>query len=234
MKNSIFKSFHFVSAIFIFLLAFSFAICAVTPRNCDKAFVFFDLGDTLIDTHTHDYNPMFLHQNTLEHLNLLKANGHPLGLITDVPESWGRDQTDVLKIKDYFTAKLKRLINFIDGHYPSDKSSWLGPKFNWAFFGSFEPRDQKNSLDNMRFNGRIILPLKTSERKRNGGTIMYQRARLLAAQMHCEAIYETADDKEIEPAYHAGLIPFWVGHEFPDSYFMPLDKIKAIVESRRH
>ena len=82
MKNSIFKSFHFVSAIFIFLLAFSFAICAVTPRNCDKAFVFFDLGDTLIDTHTHDYNPMFLHQNTLEHLNLLKANGHPLGLIT--------------------------------------------------------------------------------------------------------------------------------------------------------
>ncbi len=215
-------------------LALQFGFHTVTANECAKAFIFFDLGETLIDTNSHDFNPMFIKPGALEHLQLLNEHGYPLGLITDVPENWGSDQPDVLKIRDFHTAKFKRLLNFTEGIYASDKSSWIGPKFNWTFFGTFENRTSPKDDANLKFWGRVILPYKTSERKKNGGVVMFQRARQLATQMGCQAVYETSEGTEIEPAYSQGLIPYWVGHEFKNSHFLPIDKIQDIVKSRQH
>ncbi len=215
----------------IFLAPVIGAFNAILPHSCNKAFIFFDLGDTLIDTHTHDYNPMFAMPGALAHLRELNSLGYPLGIISDVPESWGRDQLDVAKIKDYPTAKFKRLLNFIDGVYSGDRSSWLGPKFEWSLFGIFENREKTEGDSSLKFFGRVILPFKTSERKKNGSVIMYQRARLLAAQSSCQAIYETSDQNELNPAKKAGLITYLVGEKSDGEFYLPIAKIGTLLKA---
>ncbi len=148
----------------------------------------------------------------LEYLKALHDKAYPLGLISDVPESWGRDKPELNLIKDYQTAKLKRLLGFIDGIYPEDHASWIGPRFEWSYF-----------------QGHVILPFKTADRKKNGGHIMYERARLLAAQQNCPAIYETSEKKEIEPARGAGLIPYLNGSD-SESFYLPAEKIETLIK----
>lgn len=68
------------------------------PVDCGRGWIFFDLGNTLIDTSTADrtrYMP-----GALEYLRTLKDTGFHLGLITNIPATWGdSDEERVLTLR---------------------------------------------------------------------------------------------------------------------------------------
>src|SRR4051812_25113627 len=90
---------------------------AAAPLACP--FVYIDLGQTLVDTSTNNYNPMFYLKvdpsfsdhdrfpSAKEYVEaLVSETRSPLGMIVDVPEAWGSSQDPPLEpVSDYMTAK---------------------------------------------------------------------------------------------------------------------------------
>ncbi len=76
----------------LILILIGSSCSTLTPRttsNCAHPWVFFDLGDTLIDTkggafHEVDYLP-----GASDLLKKFKAEGYRIGLISNIPEGWG-------------------------------------------------------------------------------------------------------------------------------------------------
>jgi len=89
-------------------------------KSCDHAVVFFDLGDTIVDTKTHDFKKILYYLQTKNYLYQLKDDGHELGLIVDVPESWG----------DTHEKKMKKLVSFITGLWGDERYE----DFDWSDF----------------------------------------------------------------------------------------------------
>lgn len=88
--------------------------------------VFFDLGEVLIDTH--DSRHLQFMPGAETYLQNMHAAGFRLGLITNVPESWG-STTD---------EKIEHLKGFV-------AQNWSGPReFPWAMFEQIHvpPRDE--------------------------------------------------------------------------------------------
>ncbi|MGZ3782312.1 MAG: hypothetical protein ACXVCY_16800 [Pseudobdellovibrionaceae bacterium] len=86
-------------------------------KNVEKmSWIYFDLGDTIIDTkdmkHLHYFN------GAREYLEDLKRNGFKIGLITNIPETWGVDYQEKYN-------RLKKVIS--DGWTEADA-------FDWAVF----------------------------------------------------------------------------------------------------
>ncbi|MGK5085442.1 hypothetical protein WDW37_19310 [Bdellovibrionota bacterium FG-1] len=72
---------------------------ASASGNCGKGWVYFDLGDTLIDTH--DWDHLKYLQGAHDYLNSLKSAGFHLGLIVNIPEKWGDTESKkIAKLKD--------------------------------------------------------------------------------------------------------------------------------------
>jgi hypothetical protein len=90
---------------------------AQTP-GCGSGWVYFDLGDTLIDTR--DWNHLKYLPQALDYLHALKRAGFRLGMITNVPQSWGATHDEKL-------ARLKQDI----------ASTWAeATPFEWDAFDS--------------------------------------------------------------------------------------------------
>ncbi len=110
----------------LFLLLFSTASNgSQSARPCTKAWVFFDLGNTIVDTRTYNYEKIFYIPGALEYLNELKHKGYKLGLIINIPEEWGQT----------YSKKIKALKDFI-------QASWTDPQpMTWELFnaGIFVP-----------------------------------------------------------------------------------------------
>ncbi|MER5969628.1 hypothetical protein ABT112_07800 [Streptomyces sp. NPDC002055] len=89
--------------------------------------VYFDLGETLV--HTAEDKSISYMPGAAAHLRALRARNIPVGLITNVPSSWGA--TDAER-----AAELKRVID----------KDWKGSRpFDWADFGDriFTPRTEE-------------------------------------------------------------------------------------------
>ena len=206
-------------------LFFAFVIDASHAQNqCRQPFVFFDLGGTLVDTDTYNFKPMFYMKGALSYLIQLSKNGHKLGLLIDVPESWGRDLPQFSLIKDAPTAKWKRTLAFLRGEIPEDQSSWDGPQFEARFFGTF---DGKGATQ--KFIGNVFLPRTNAERKSTGNNIIFVRARAAADREGCEAVYMGEELKQMKMAEDAGMIPYAVGLPHRP-FYLPVQKIAAYVE----
>ena len=81
-----------------------------------KSWVYFDLGDTIIDTKKPDGIDYF--SGSKEYIKSLKDKGFKIGIISNIPESFGMD----------YPEKLKTLKKYI-------KENWAGEtKFNWELF----------------------------------------------------------------------------------------------------
>lgn len=80
------------------------------------ACVFFDLGNTLVDTR--NINEIRYFPQTRAYINTLKAMGFCLGLIVNIPEQWGQT----------YDEKLRTLISFIDGNWIEEDP------FDWQLF----------------------------------------------------------------------------------------------------
>jgi hypothetical protein len=122
----------------------------------NRPWVFFDLGKTLIDhgnynPETASYEEIRYMPGAFEHLIAVKSAGFHIGLITDIPESFGSTNEE----------KITSLKSFI-------KRGWVengapGDSFDWSI------------IDH------ILVPQTDSERKRSNNPIMFFRARMLAS-----------------------------------------------------
>lgn len=94
----------------IFLLFISTISAWASP------WVYFDLGDTLVDTS--DKARLDYFEQVPDLLQSIQAEGYHLGLITNIPESWGSNYQEKLDhLKDYIS------------------SSWVGEEpFDWSIF----------------------------------------------------------------------------------------------------
>ncbi|MBX9766805.1 MAG: hypothetical protein K2X47_06000, partial [Bdellovibrionales bacterium] len=158
--------------------------------KCTKPWVFFDLGQTIVDTDTNKYNPMFYMPNAYEYVQSLNKLGHKTGMIIDIPEQWGRDTAELKAIKDLATAKWIRILKFLAGEIPADETSWKGRAFELRHFGAFTGLGPKGQLQpSTKFEGQVVVPMKDSERKDTGNPIVFVRALALADKASCEAVY---------------------------------------------
>src|SRR4051812_9842923 len=110
----------------LFLVAFVYS--QERRRRCPKAWVFFDLGNTIVDTKTYKYKPMFYmrdisaqasdgsylwkdgnnYKSAREYLNKLKEDSFILGMLIDIPERWGTQWPLNNPVKDVPTARILR------------------------------------------------------------------------------------------------------------------------------
>ena len=62
--------------------------------RCALPWVYFDLGaNTLLDTKTTDFKQVFYMSGALEYLTDLRGKGYHLGLLVNIPASWGATQS---------------------------------------------------------------------------------------------------------------------------------------------
>jgi phosphoglycolate phosphatase-like HAD superfamily hydrolase len=77
-----------------------------TAPGCDAGWIYFDLGNTLIDTRDWDHLKYF--PETQAYLAQARALGYHLGLITNVPESWGKTAAEkITRLKAEVQAGFK-------------------------------------------------------------------------------------------------------------------------------
>ncbi|RYZ67960.1 MAG: hypothetical protein EOP09_10180, partial [Proteobacteria bacterium] len=179
------KMFFYSGAIAV-ALAVGGVESASARARCAKSFVYLDLGDTILDTKTDHYNPMYYLPGAREFIAELAKKGHPVGLITDIPPEWGEHYPAQAPVLDRDSAQVLRMMDFIAGLMPEDEVSWRvgDAPFDWSAFGQFSGQGEKRV-----FHGRILLPHLKSERKDTGNPILFKRALRQAKMAGCRALY---------------------------------------------
>lgn len=87
-----------------------------TMAHAKAPVMYFDLGDTIVDTK--DMKHIHYYQGALNYLLELKSKGYKLGMITNIPETFGKD----------YDAKLLTLKKFISNNWDDSIT------FNWDIF----------------------------------------------------------------------------------------------------
>lgn len=236
--------------LFIFISFFAHAKLRRSSRK--KIWVFFDLGNTIIDTKTHNYNPMFYmqefkakdmygnlkwkdgkkYQSAREYIEALKKNSFKLGLLTDVPEEWGLNYPSENPVQDLASAKIIRLIDFLSGKVPADKTSWKEGESTWDYspFGHFVGKNERRV-----FKGALFLPQNNTERKNKASKVLFERGLAWASQHSKQkkflALYIGEDLEEMQLAEEAGMIPFQVGVSSQNYFYPPPEKIRWYAET---
>lgn len=125
----------------LILLAVALMATAVADASCGRGWVFFDLGNTLINTS--DWDHLRYLSEAKAYLHRLKSAGYQLGMITNIPESWGLTEAEKI-------ATLQAEIN----------RTWAEPEaFDWALFDVIlvPPSDQLRKPAPYLFNkGRTL------------------------------------------------------------------------------
>lgn len=150
--------------------------------TCAHPWVFFDLGNTLIDTST-DGNAFRLMPGVPEMLRELKARGLRIGLISNIPPEWGSTTAE----------RYARLKQDAEAHWSRDPRH---ERIDWSVF------DEEG----------ILLPASREERKPAPALFLQalQVARRDEACALCVVPYQGEDPAEIEAARLAGLEAFLI------------------------
>lgn len=85
------KPFHFLLTLVVLLSAHFSAFA-----DCERPFLFFDLGNTLVDTRTYKFEKIIYMPGAFTYIAELKRRGYSLGLIANIPESWGSTRAEKL------------------------------------------------------------------------------------------------------------------------------------------
>jgi hypothetical protein len=86
---------RFVGGVSIVLLALAASMTARADQlaaDCGRGWVYFDLGNTLVDTA--DFDHLHYLPGAAAYLRKLKDAGFHIGLITNIPESWGTTEAE--------------------------------------------------------------------------------------------------------------------------------------------
>ena len=210
---------------------------AQAAELCRHAFIYFDLGQTLVDTDTNKYNPMFYFKlserdhsdaryfpSAKEYIDELASRGHQLGILADIPGDWGVNYPVAEPVRDLPTAKVLRTMDFLAGLLPEDGASWQGVAFDWSPFVEITGEGAERLA-----LGRLFLPQTNAERKKVGSLAIFHRALEAAKAQGCPAVFQGEQEKEMELAEKAGLIPYWVGNTVKGRFFLDPSQVDAYV-----
>lgn len=90
--------------IFIKLKILSLLLITNTIFAKNRQWVYFDLGNTIINTH--DQNGFRFYKGSLDYLHALKTKDYKIGLISNIPESFGQDHEQKLAtLKEFIASK---------------------------------------------------------------------------------------------------------------------------------
>lgn len=176
---------------------------AIVPNQPYKTWVFFDLGNTLIDTS--DFSHQRYMPNAQMYLKALRSHGFAIGLTLNIPESWG--STGI--------GKFAEIVRFIDG-----KRKNSAPHADWADSSEFDWNDFDDSG--------VLFPYFNTERK--PGPTLFLRALSIASP--CGALFQGEDDAEIQMANSVGLSTYKVGQP-NQSFYAPIETIESLVKAKR-
>lgn len=91
---------------------------ATAPKaDASKAFVWLDLGNVILETRN-GYDKVHYMPGVLEYLEQIKNDGHKVGLIVNIPESWGKP--------DDYPSKIQATLDFIRG-------GWIDAEKTFSF-----------------------------------------------------------------------------------------------------
>lgn len=72
----------------VLIMMFSFNVYSGIEDTCKDTWIYFDLGNTLVNTKDHPNQVKYM-EGALEYLDSLKNAGCTLGLIVNIPEQFG-------------------------------------------------------------------------------------------------------------------------------------------------
>jgi hypothetical protein len=175
--------------------------------NESRPWIFFDMGKTLIDhgkfiEETDSFEKEWYMPGAYDYLRELNDRGYRLGMMINIPETWGKN----------YPQKLNKLEATIAKGWNDDPNKPSQPMFEFDHFRV------------------IMFPKSDNERKGIGKLAMYQRAMELAYP--CAAVFQGENPKEIEEAKKAGMVTWHVGKDDPENFFLPMDKISKLVKER--
>lgn len=153
---------------------------------CKHPWVFFDLGDTLIDVKFRKGKDVEYLPGASEYLRTLKSKGYHIGLITNVPENWGdthRTKVRVLK------KEVGQMWNHALGAQP----------MSWEDFG----------------DTRILVPPLNENRKPAPYLFKsaINEVVLEEGDTKCPVVYQGEDPKEIAVAKSLGMVAHLVTYK---------------------
>lgn len=199
-------------------LALALLLFSVTAKaDCDRPWIFFDTGETLIAV-PKDYKNMENEPGMEKYLRELKASGYPIGLIVNIPEEWGEG----IPGKDQVTRRVIFLQQFLAEGWKEGADP-----FPMELFGKMRGKGA-----NRKFQGRVFFPTHNSDRKPAVcPTCALNVAFDAAKRAGCPALYLGEDAKEMEAAESVGFIPFQVGHSDGGNFYLGAEKIPEYMKS---
>lgn len=180
-------------------IVFSFSIQnLVTTRAtaCTKPWVFFDLGNTLVDS-----NPgkdMKYISGAHEYVRQLKRRGFRIGMITNVPQKWGPSSKEKVRV-------LKKTLMESWSRDPAQDP------MDWSDFADAliftPPRDEYRKPAPYLFKAALSQVI------------------LEEGETHCRVIFQGEDPKEVAAATQEGMTGYLVNGD-PINPFLPLEQLE--------
>jgi FMN phosphatase YigB (HAD superfamily) len=191
-----------LAAVLGFALAVTLQARATTwVTACSKPWVFFDLGNTLVDTspgRKMEYIP-----GALEYLHSLKQRGYRIGLITNVPEKWGPNSR----------KKIHALKNTMMKEWTLDPNA---NPLDWRDFSDVlifvPPRDEHRKPAPYLFRSAL------------------SQVFLEEGETRCKVVFQGEDAQEVAVARQEGMIGYQVGSA-GKPYFLPLADLEHLVRN---
>lgn len=170
--------------------------------RCPRPWMFFDLGNTLVDTKTYDFKKILYMPKAYDYLRELRGKGYPLGLLVNIPESWGTSRAEKV-------ARLKAEV--------SGPTIWIDHNpMVWEFF-------TRTVTDDL-----ILIPMKDNERK-PGSPKLFDDAHALGSTESCPAVFQGEDPAEVSAAKARGMKGYLIGQD--SDIYLPESKIAAFVNT---
>lgn len=166
--------------------------------TCAKPWVFFDLGNTLVDSDPG--KEMRYLSGAREYVKQLKLRGYRIGMITNVPEKWGPSSKEKVRV-------LKKTVKESWSHDPQvDMMDWSD--FSDALILT-PPRDLFRKPAPYLFKAAIAKVL------------------LEEGETNCKVIFQGEDPKEVAAATQAGMRGHLIRQNDADS-FLPISTLEAM------
>jgi FMN phosphatase YigB (HAD superfamily) len=202
MHAPVARSSSALAAVLGFTLAVTLQARATTwATACEKPWIFFDLGNTLVEStpgQKMEYIP-----GAHEYLSKLKERGYRVGLITNVPEKWGPTSRE--KIRELKTTMMKEW-TLKPGANPLD----------WRDFSDVlifvPPRDEHRKPAPYLFRSAL------------------SQVFLEEGETRCKVVFQGEDANEVAVARQEGMIGYQVGSN-ADSYFLPIEELERLVRN---
>lgn len=163
---------------------------------CDKTWVFFDLGNTVISSHPGKESRYL--PGAHDYIRELRRRGNPIGLITNVPEKWAPSRSGRIQV-------LKKMV----------AEGWTkevgAESMDWADFP--DSSIVIPAGDAYRKPGPH--PFQTA----------LAQVSLLEGTRNCRVVFQGEDPIEVSAAQKNGMIGYLVGQD-PAAPFLPLERLE--------